>query len=489
LCITSRHILGATSYTDKNKSALIAIVISALLVTLNVIRIFHVSITYDEYIPKGYFSLFSYKEILLFKDVSSNNHLLSTFFRKFFTEAGGHSIFWVRAASLMAQLIYLRYAYAVCKYLFPEVIWQIGAFLLLNLHPFMFQFWGLGRGYSLAIAFMMASVYYILVFLRERSILSLNLALYSALLAVLGNFTLADYYCALLSVCILAVILPQRSKGNPLPAIISIAIALIAAMLLAAPPIKQLRDANQLYYGGNKDLLHDTIFSLIQADTNALPDSNFCYIISCLSIITTAIAGLYWVGKLKKTTGSLPSAGLSLWLLLIIPAFAMIVQHMMLGVLYPIDRVGMFLLPLYMLSMSYWLHYSTKPAVSISLLAVLIVCVVYNFACGFTSNSTRIWSFDVNDRDALEQISKETTGKSHKNKIAVTWFFKPSFDYYAEEEFFTQIESVTKLESGPVPAVFDYCYVTGDQPDSLLQGYEKDTSFSGGAFVLWRKHK
>jgi hypothetical protein len=88
-------------------------------------------------------------------------------------------------------------------------------FLLLNLNPYMLEFFSLARGYGLALGFMMCSIYFCLRYLesRERGPLNVFLASLFAGLSLLSSFPFANYY---LGMCVvIGVITLSRLTSCP----------------------------------------------------------------------------------------------------------------------------------------------------------------------------------------------------------------------------------------------------------------------------------
>ena len=470
------------------------LVISLLLVALNIDRMFCVSMTFDECAPHAY-AVLPYHDIFSFKWASSNVHILNSLSRKFFIEAFSDTPFWRRAGSLVAQLCYLPFCYLLCRRLFKNGAWQVCVFLLLNLHPFLFEFWGLSRGYGMAIAATLISVYSFLRYHDGDKIRWLGLSLGTAILAVYANFTLLDYYMGLVAVIVLRECLYPR-RQLLLKKALSIILASAVLSLLVARPILQLIRTHELYYGGANNFIKDTVVSLIK-ENFAIPgpsDTPLLCTIATIGVVVSAIAGIWWIVRyVKEKTDPAVLTGLLLWLLLAVPVFATIAQHLLLGTLYPIDRTALFLIPLFILSLTFWLgHMSRRAALLRSLLLYLFtLAVTVNFLQHITLSVTRVWWFDVNDLAVLDRIKKETSTRPGKSKVSVCSLFNPAFHYYTETDkryapYFEPVNVFTDCP-GPDDTTFDYYYVPASCLHNVPSCYVPDTSFFS-AFFLFRKN-
>lgn len=144
--------------------------------------------------------------------VIANFHPLNLIVTKFFLTTFSDNLFFLRLGSMLAMVLYLVYAWRLARYCFGSP-WLSGlAFILLNFNPFLYEFWALSRGYGMAIAFMTASIFYVLRYLQSRSALHLVISFLFALVAVYSNFSLLYYYTGLIAVAGACTILYAEKK-------------------------------------------------------------------------------------------------------------------------------------------------------------------------------------------------------------------------------------------------------------------------------------
>jgi hypothetical protein len=258
--------------------------------------------------------------------------------------------------------------------------------------------------------------------------------------------------------------------------------------LLVASPIRKLRDSNELYYGGDRNIVEDTIQSLIQQSV-FFRDADLSLVFYS-SVITLTVIGasiLYWVFIfIKKKQGS-PKAGIVFSLLMFIPLASLVLQHTFLGTKYIIDRTALFLLLLLWIQVLYSLYFLTRSSIWVSrfLAGFLTLVVSYNFLININLHSSRSWWMDTHNVTVLKRILEDNEGK--KIKLRVNWNFMPSMNYYISTFYQSSFYPLEYIKEAPGPDTsYDYIYVTDADRTLISPIYAVDTSFSEG-FVLLKK--
>ena len=91
-------------------------------------------------------------------EAASNNHVLNSLLMRLFTSLFGLSHLTVRAPALMGAAIYISAVYLFCRLLSGHTRLQWLIFVCLVYNPFLFDHLVAARGYSLAMAFLMAAL-------------------------------------------------------------------------------------------------------------------------------------------------------------------------------------------------------------------------------------------------------------------------------------------------------------------------------------------
>jgi uncharacterized membrane protein len=126
---------------------------------LLIYRAANISMTHDE--AQTFFSYLDGPWSMTL-DYDPNNHILNTFLMKLSILAFGTSTFVLRIPALLGGLVYMGAASGFCKRLLagqkPWVVWLVFAALTLN--PILLDYFSRARGYSLALGFLMAGVFF-----------------------------------------------------------------------------------------------------------------------------------------------------------------------------------------------------------------------------------------------------------------------------------------------------------------------------------------
>ena len=482
----ANHKWGKYSGATQAISIIVMVAIGILLVALNVARIFSVSITHDE--CGSYFvAQSSYVDIINLKQVTANTHILNALLTRFFMQHLGDHLFWLRFSNLLAQIIYLLVTGLLSLQLFTKKTWCIGFFLVLNLQPLLFEFWGLSRGYGMFVAFMMGSVYALILYVQCKKPVALIAGLFSAILAVYSNFSALDYFCAVVFISFISPFINRDGRNRKYEIITAWGItttACIMVYLLAASPLRKLVAAHELYYGGNNNIFRDTIISVLQANLHIIGDPGTPFlkasaiVVALFSVAPGLSLSIRWMqNKTDRTT----QIGLAIWLMLLIPVACILLQHVLLHTLYPMDRTALYLIPLFLLSVTYWLYYiigSQKPTAIIFFMLLVCLCII-NFGANMNTTSTWLWAYNRNDLLVLNRIMANTKQKNYKNKLAVFWIFKPSMDYYTQTKynngFMTPIPEIRQSNSA-MDTTSDYIYIPADMAEFVPAIYKPDTT-------------
>ncbi|MBA3704928.1 MAG: hypothetical protein H0W84_03215 [Bacteroidetes bacterium] len=230
-------------------------IFSVLLFLYTTIRAFLLSITWDE--------AYSYLEFVRtgnlysrdFNSMSANNHLLYTFLEIPFANLFGASEFVLRLPSLIAHIMFLFYSAKLVKH-FNDKWLVLASFLVINLNPYLLDFFSLARGYGLSLGLMMASLYYLYLFQNIGKNKFSMLSLLLGALGVLANYVLLNYYLALFGMVMILLLYNSIKSGNTATqkrmfflkdSVIPIVI-LSLLLLLILPITFKLKEAGALFF-------------------------------------------------------------------------------------------------------------------------------------------------------------------------------------------------------------------------------------------------
>jgi hypothetical protein len=181
-------------------------------------RAMFVPLTYDEaasylrYISLDLFSVFNFEV--------ATNHFLNTLLTKLVSIIAGDSEFVLRIPSLLGYGMYLYFSVRILEWI-PNRAFALAGLLLLNLNPYLLDYFALSRGYGLSLGLLMGSLFFLIRFVSRRSGSSgafgqpsqLSLALAFACGAVLAGFSLLDAYLGILGVAVTAIAVMSRQRA------------------------------------------------------------------------------------------------------------------------------------------------------------------------------------------------------------------------------------------------------------------------------------
>jgi hypothetical protein len=490
---------------NKNESGicyLLVFLFFLLLISLNVYRILNIPATYDEvcfyqFLDSSYSDIVNLRMI-----VSANIHLLNFVLTKFFTETFGQNLFFLRLGSLLAQIIYLTAAWLICAKVFKNKWWQFALFIAFNLNPFLFDFWGLSRGYAMSIALMLASVYFLLSYREQRKMLPLVLSLTMALASVYSSFSLLNFYLAIVGTVLFDIVIlsPRTAVKQQLFKATGIIVAISWCLYqLIVTPVQKLIDANSFYHGGEKGFFTDTLRSVVKESLfQNYANGHSVSIVSWTIVATVIASGSYWlVMLLRKKANIEAKTGILLWLILMTPVTTTVVQHQLYQTRFLTDRTALFFYPLYIAALLYWLWYilGNHTKIAISTISVIIGFITYNFLSNFSLSSSWEWAYDKNSIVILDKI-KVNAGSNRQASLKATWMFLPSLKYHIKHGYQQYLDDATDayLPLKPEDTLCDYYYVTEQEMHFLKDKYDVDTIFTvrntdvyEGKYVLMKK--
>jgi hypothetical protein len=464
--------------------------VSLLLLSYVVVRAATLSITYDEAWTMIGFVQQQFMDILSYSPCSTNNHILNTILIKLTVVLSGETVFKARLPNVLAFILYLFYSWRICGF-FPNVKGML-AFLVLLLNPFMLDFFGLARGYGLSLAFEMASLYYLILFIsgdgRPRH---LTLCLVLGGLAVISNFTLINFYFGAAAAMFLHTLIRRRPIWQcTLHALLVTGVLL----LIVWEPLRKIRLNGSIDYGGNTGFYHDTLLSLARYTVYSQQPAD--WIRYLLNIILLAF-GLASAGAfIKKEFWTDGKYGVSC--VLFVAILSVLAQYHILRIPFVIDRTALFLVPLFNLSFLFVLDHNMKVFAQAAVVA-LAVLMTLNFFIHANLYKTVSWFYNAHDLEVLNKINKAGEVSGKKLHVGYSWPFNCTFRYYMYNNHLDFIEMGASYYAD-TSTTWDYYLslknsidqVNFDPGGDLVHKIEKDTFLQfpkEGVYVFKKKEK
>ncbi len=450
-------------------------VVGILILFYTTVRAYLLSITWDE--------AYSYIEFIKngiivphkYDRMSANNHLLYIWLDIHLTNWLGVNEFVLRLPSLFAHFLFLFYSAKLVRN-FNNKWLALASFLIINLNPYLLDFFSLARGYGLSLGLMMASVYYLFIFQKEYKN---KFAIYSMLFAAFGvfaNYVLLNYYLSLFGIVVLLIayntINTTKSGKQKMflfsMSIIPPTIIFFLLLWLVVPITLKLKEAGALFFGGNKSFWQDTVSTVINRSFYDLGYSDwFQRCTKGLMLLVLFTASLFVIVQLikKQALGNKLFFG-SLLFLIGTSAVSTLIQHYFLGIPYLMDRTALFLLVLFNISFVFFIkELSGKSDKIVVITYLLSIVVLIHFIFSFNLNYVLEWKSNADTKEMLNDLEKIKQLPKEKNNvsIAIPMEFEPGINFYREVKSLTWLNTIYLSQTKTIYP--DYFYLT---PDALL---------------------
>ncbi len=439
------------------------------------------SITWDEAFS---YLQFVRHEIFIpekYEMMDANNHFLNTWLNIYFVKWFGVSELVLRLPSLIAHLLFLFFSYKLIKN-FDNKWLVLASFLIINLNPYILDFFSLSRGYGPSLGLMMTSIYFLYAyFVNEfKSKDAIYCCLFGAL-ATLANFVLLNYFIVAFGIVLLIAgysyikNAKEDSRKHLTTIIISIAIVFLSLWFFIPNALK-LKEAGALFYGGNNGFWTDTICTITERCFYELPyphifeqaAKGFLFVV----LIASSVFVAYKVFK-KRTTHSSLFLG-ALISLIFLCALSTLVQHYFLGTLLLIDRTAMFFVVLFNLTLVFLINELAKQNKKAGFFALIASAfVVFHFVWAFNLHYVFEWKSNADVKQMLTDLKKvvEIPKEKMNVDICIPLSFDQSINYYRAVDNLYWINTVER--NATANFLFDYLYLepkefTSINTDSMI---------------------
>lgn len=307
-----------------------------------IIRAVNVQLVHDEVVT--YFIYMHHVSWWPFKGyVDANNHLLFSALGNLFSSIIGHQLpLTPRIPSLLAFPVLAIYAWKIAK-CFGRSLFNRWLFIIpLATAPYFIEFFALGRGYGLSMAFLIAGIFYLLQFLRHFQIHQSYLSLLFLTLALYSNLTLIFIVIIAFGLIAFQWFASKKERHSQL---------FLQFMIFGVTTgwaiwySLQLKNIEKLYYGYTKGFVDNSLRSLSEliAFTND-PVVLWIFVIVFTAVFIFAVAHLL-KGNIGQNLKSLPTVALPV--LLGGAVISILLANLILDVKLPSDRALLYFFPLF----------------------------------------------------------------------------------------------------------------------------------------------
>ncbi len=467
-----------------------------LLFAFTIYKATHASFTHDE------FTLLSYAErsfygIFIVDPPYAGCHIFLTLLAKPLITLFGATEFTLRLPTLIGHLIYLFFSYRLVILIHQNRWVRLCTWLLLNANPYLLDFFAIGRGYGLAIAMMTVSCYYYLSFIKRESKKNKHLfiAFFTGFLAVYTNFTLLNYYVALLGTWGLYVLHNTwQTKTFSLPILLqkywSVPTVTLTMTAIIYTPLKRLIETDQFYFAGINGFWQDTVRSLARSYIYGMPYGGDIEIITSIIFavfffVSILVLLVHWWKQKGANIDWVFTSMLSIFSLAMLST---IVQFHLIDTKYLFERIALFFLPLFFLTFSFSLQYAVRShsfkKIGLTAITILSLFAVYHTVRASNTHTYRDWYYDRDSKAVMEHIRDEIA-PNFKNgervNVGLKWIYVPSFYFYEKKwEVEDKINLVNKIQPRMelTPDLnLHYLYVEVSDMETLKKDFEWEEVF------------
>lgn len=445
--------------TQKNLANSVIIITGILLFCYTAVRAMMLSITWDE--AYTYIEFARNGKVILesYDLMSANNHILNTWLMILFTKAFGVSELVMRMPVLITYILYLFFSAKLSGKMSNKWL-SVAAFVVLNVNPYLIDFFTVARGYGLSIGLMMSSLYYLYMFGSERKTKHAVIALIFAGLAVLASFVLLHYFLVLIGlVTILTFYFELNSSegrnGFILRTLKKLITPFFVAILLFAfviPITLDLKAAGALFFGGERSFWSDTISTIVD---RCFYEIGYNYwlqrIVKGFIFLVLISSAIYFCLKFfkKQLNANLLFLGSCLFLITFC-CLSTVVQHHLMGTAYLLDRTALFLVVLFSLIFVFFIaELSKQKPVSVYLVHASAVFMLIHFTLCCNLTYVLEWRYDANTKEMLSDLNEIKTIPKGKETVSVgiPLIFDPATNFYREINDYTWLNTAWRKEA------------------------------------------
>lgn len=367
---------------------------------------------------------------------TANFHMLNTWLMIVSAKLFGIAEWALRLPNVLAHALYLFFTAKFA--LKNKSVWTAaGVFILLNVHPYLLDFFSVARGYGLSFGLLAGALWYLTEYAGEQkqqkhlvfSVLFAGLAMWASFVTLPALLGIAFL---LFCLTMLAPELNTKQKWQRVAIISGVCIAFVA---IAFPVIRKMQTAGAFYWGQN-ELWNGTLRGLggllsysVNGDIH-LHQQAEGWIVATVLLLSVSLL-IYAVLK-NRALSFVRNEITVLCALLLCGVAAIVAQHVLLGSPYPGGRTCLWMFVIFLWAICSALRTITFPKLLPPVVLTAAVCFQLAFAVpDFNLRYTQEWQYCTNVQDAVELLSERIRSGAERNP-AVTVATDPQFGNIAE---------------------------------------------------------
>lgn len=435
--------------------------------------------------------------IVSYRFPEGSNHLLNSLLAKIALAVFGDSEFALRLPNVLAHAVYLFFSLRWCRRM-RSALMVIVLFTVLNVNPYLVSFFSLARGYGLASASVLASLYFFAIYLEEGKRRCLWLAYLAGGLAVLCHFTALNYYLAFVATHVVVelerAILSARREGQKLDlrnltadmakeTRLPVLSTVVLLCLIAVPVHRVVTLATVGFEGGNTGFLWDTVRSLAVYslhEVNYGPFTRYAVRGALLLAVSTVLAGgaMSIAAVLKGDRKLLHEPFVVASVILLVVAISTILQFHLFGTLYLSRRTALFLLVVYGVHFAFGcrMAFAADPVrrFAVPIVVLMMVVLPVHGILGANLVYSPEYQFDACTKTMLGDLGQEIASRGmvpEQVRLRYHGLFAPSIRYYRATGRFPFLRDIGEARRSEG----DYYYLLPELDSDLISERDLDT--------------
>jgi MFS family permease len=380
------------------------VVLSVLVSVYLTLRAMYVPLVHDEIATFFYYIQQIDVNPLAGANPDANNHILNSLLGGISHKYLGYSAFSIRLPNLLSFIFYAFFLWKIGQFLSNK--WtQITFYVSLLFAVYFVQFFALSRGYGMSLAFLFGAFYYCISLYEKASARNVALGLLFMIMAVFSNMSLLPPVL-LLAIVMLVLFLRKFKSYNSLksyswiiPSLFFWVIGMYYAIIISF----KMKNEGSLYYGELEGFWDITVKSqllmLFENDT-ILPQ-----VLLFIGVLMLLIVYFNLVYKFKFR--SLFNQHFFFFYLLVGSIIGIQLMAIILHVNYPEDRVGMYLIPLFIGSFCFGVD--ALPEKRINLILIPFIVFPFHFLATLNIDKSSLWQVEYIPERFYETIKNTKT--------------------------------------------------------------------------------
>jgi hypothetical protein len=463
-----------------------------------ILKALMVPITHDESGSCLYYSSLPVKAILLYDNPWPTNHILNTLAVKLTALLFGLTQFTGRLPNLITGMVFLFFVFKISRLISTSYLISGAVFLIFLANPYMNDFFSLARGYGMAVAFMTASLYYLLLFLKDITYKNIIAIMIFGFLTVSANFSFLIFTASLNVIIFLICLYSFLRKEIRFQFFVKLIIVLFVFDLIIAGfsyyPVTRMNATNQFQFWGNAGFYHETFVSVIYSFLFNIKyfQGQDTYLAGIFFGVVTIIilSGIFLAMKNKHTKNYRIKVFIISCILLLSTTGINLAQNKFLGTPYLTTRTALVYIPLLALMIGSGLSalhdYLSKTGITLSCIFFIVISI--HLIRSYNLSYFKEWQFDQNTFQVLDQLKKIKDNRRSGEKITLNtnWLFSPSFNFYKQTTDLSWLDLIPYHKEPQYSRHDEFYYTVSEEYNMVPAEYKKISVFDNDSRALFQ---